>query len=96
MDLDNVSEPKNEGQYLELCNQLKETYDTISEKCFRLEMEQIEHKKILMCCYGLIRSIDNMTEHVDIPIELLNLIETLRGFMSGVVEYHILGIKDSI
>tara|TARA_R110000851_G_scaffold148485_1_gene288815 strand:- start:73 stop:363 length:291 start_codon:yes stop_codon:yes gene_type:complete len=96
MDLDNVPEPKNDGEYLEMCNHLKQTYDNISEKCFKLEMNEIEHKKIMMTCYGLIRSIDNMSEHIELPHELLNLIETLRGFMSGVVEYHILGIKDSI
>ena len=74
MDLDNMPEPKNDGEYLEMCNHLKQTYDNISEKCFKLEMNEIEHKKIMMTAYGLIRSIDNMSEHCDIPHELLALL----------------------
>jgi len=85
----------NEQEYIELTNQLKESYELFENKNKILEDENEQLKKDIMCIYGLVRTIDSFydnfvssTSHSN--HELQFLIETTRGFLSGILDSHIL------
>lgn len=92
----NTNENSNitEQEYLELSNQLKESYELYENKNKILEEENEQLKKDIMCIYGLIRTIDNFYENFISTTngnhELQFLIETTRGFLSGILDAHIL------
>ena len=96
MDLDKITQtPTNEGEYLEMTNHLKQIYDELSQKCFKLEIKEMELKKILMATYGLARVIDIIAEGLfDIPPELNILIETLRAHCSDAIDTHVFNIVE--
>tara|TARA_R110000765_G_scaffold386637_1_gene478704 strand:- start:455 stop:766 length:312 start_codon:yes stop_codon:yes gene_type:complete len=95
--IDEKNEPINEGQYIEMANHLKETYDKISEKLFRSEIINMELKKEIMTAYGLIRIIDNIVDHLqEVPHEIVVLVECLRGHLSDTIDKEIFNIKDNV
>ena len=49
-----------EGQYLELCNDLKDKYDTITNKLKRIESMELNMKKDLITAYGVVRMLDHL------------------------------------
>ena len=78
----------------EMADNLKETYDNMSFKLDKLELENIEYKKHLVSAYGFCRVLDIMaTDSYDIQPEILTLIETLRAYLSEVVDATIFKIK---
>ena len=88
---DNITE----GQYIEMANHLKETYDKMNEKLFKSEIKIIELKKELMTSYGLVRVIDNILEHLyDVPHEVVVLVECLRSHLSEVMDKELFNIKE--
>ena len=88
---DNITE----GQYIEMANHLKETYDKISEKLFKSEIKIMELKKEIITAYGLIRVIDNILEHLyDVPHEVVVLVECLRSHLSEVMDKELFNIKE--
>ena len=57
--------------------------------------EKMELQKILMSAYGMSRVIDNLTCNImDIPADLVLLIEHLRGFLSDELDNHVFNIRD--
>ena len=84
----------NEQEYLELTNQLKESYELYENKNKILEEENEQLKKDIMCIYGLVRTIDsfydNYISNTNGNHELQFLIETTRSFLSGILDSHIL------
>ena len=94
--IDEENVPINDGEYLEMVNHLKNTYDEISAKLFASEMELMDLKKDLMTAYGVIRLIDNLLEHIiEVPHELTVLVEVLRGELSDNIDKFIFGMKGS-
>ena len=88
---DNITE----GQYIEMANHLKETYDKISEKLFKSEIKIMELKKEIITAYGLIRVIDNILVHLyDVPHEVVVLVECLRSHLSEVMDKELFNIKE--
>ena len=88
---DNITE----GQYIEMANHLKETYDKISEKLFKSEIKIMELKKEIITAYGLVRIIDNILEHLyDVPHEVVVLVECLRSHLSEVMDKELFNIKE--
>lgn len=82
----------NEGQYLELVNQLKEKYEEVESKMETiLNMEKII-KKDLITAYGVARLLDHLmdTNPVGYDNEMIVLVEMLRGVLSDCVDKHIL------
>ena len=73
--LPQIDEPSNEGQYLEMANQLKETYDIISAKLFKNELQLLDLKKDLCTAYGVIRLLDSLSDQMNLPHQFLTLIE---------------------
>ena len=78
-------EDMTEQQYLELANQLKESFDEKDKQVERLLKENEEIKKDFLSLYGMIRVLNYYADgNVDEP--LLTLIETARGFASSVID----------
>ena len=72
----------NEGQYLELVNQLKEQFDIKEKEVTKMQDEIAELKKCIISAYGFIRIIDMVSEHAELDYEVKNMIEILRTFLS--------------
>ena len=82
-----MSEKKDmtEGEYLELANQLKESFDEKDKQVKTLLEENEEIKKHFLSLYGILRVINYYADgNVDEPI--LTLIESARGFASSVLD----------
>jgi len=74
-----------EGEYLELANQLKVTFDEKEKQVIKLLEENEEIKKHFLSLYGMLRVISYYADgNVDEPI--LTLIESARGFASSVLD----------
>ena len=84
-----IDEPSNEGQYLEMAQHLKETYDLISAKLFKNELQLLDLKKDLCTAYGVVRLLDSLSDQMNLPHQFLTLIEMLRGTLSDSMDTHI-------
>ena len=84
-----IDEPSNEGQYLEMAAHLKETYDLISAKLFKNELQLLDLKKDLCTAYGVVRLLDSLSDQMNLPHQFLTLIECLRGSLSDSMDTHI-------
>lgn len=84
--------PTNENDYLELCNQLKELNETRDSREKEIETELVNYKKDIMTIYGLIRTISNTLEPENYDAEVYVLVDVLRGYVSEIIENHILKI----
>ena len=74
-----------EGEYLELANQLKESFDEKDKQVETLLEENQEIKKHFLSLYGMLRVINYYADgNVDEPT--LTLIESARGFASSVLD----------
>lgn len=80
----------NEGEYLDLCNQLKDLNDERDNESKQIKEKLNSYKKELLTIYGFIRTISNMLDPNDIDTEIYMLIEILRGKVSELVEEEIL------
>jgi hypothetical protein len=82
-----MSEKKDmtEGEYLELANQLKVTFDEKEKQVIKLLQENEEIKKHFLSLYGMLRVISYYGDGVvDEPI--YTLVESARGFASSVLD----------
>lgn len=85
-----------EQEYLELSNQLKETYDKISKELINKNIELNELKKVLCSAYGIVRILDNILDGVlEIPHQINTLVECLRTELSECMDTYILNENDS-
>tara|TARA_R110000772_G_scaffold268150_1_gene394278 strand:+ start:1276 stop:1533 length:258 start_codon:yes stop_codon:yes gene_type:complete len=73
-----------EGEYLNLVNQLQEKFNKIDKENNDLKRDNLENKKIIMTCYGILRIVD-ITLHHDSDFTHL-LIQNLRAMVSEVLE----------
>ena len=85
-----------EGEYLELCNDLKSKYDTITNKLERIEAMELNMKKDLITAYGVVRMLDHLisTSHIPYDHEVITIVECLRGLLSTVMDTHIFNIDE--
>tara|TARA_R110001632_G_scaffold128918_1_gene242996 strand:+ start:671 stop:925 length:255 start_codon:yes stop_codon:yes gene_type:complete len=82
----------NEGEYLDMVNQLKLKYDEVEYKMDSiLRMEKIIKKDIIVA-YGVARLLDHLMDTSVVPYdnEIIVLIEMLRGILSDSIDKHIL------
>jgi len=75
-----------EQEYLELANQLKENFDSKEREIEKIKEENIELKKNLISVYGYVRILDFMASRTDLDVELQNMIDVLRSFLSDVYD----------
>ena len=85
-----------EGEYLELCNDLKTKYDEITDKLDRIELLELDMKKDLITAYGVVRMLDNLisNSHIGYDNEVVTIVEVLRGLLSNCMDRHIFHIED--
>ena len=90
INLEDIPEPINDQMIIDLSNQLKKKYDQIVKLEKKLKMENLNLKKDLMTCYGMIRIIDIITQqldhHIEISYELNILIATLKFFCNDIID----------
>ena len=75
-----------EQQYLELCDQLRTTYDEKEIEIEQLKNKNEELKKSLISCYGFIRVMDFIVDEDDVSLELRTLIDVFRGYLSDMYD----------
>ena len=79
-----MSNFENEQMYLDMVNQLKVKFDEMEKTNIKYKKKDLEQKKIIWTCYGILRILDD-TFHSD-PEFIHNLIQNLRGMLSAVFE----------
>lgn len=80
----------NEGEYLELADQFKNLIDKKDEELKSHYEEIKELKKLLMMAYSFVRILDELVAHnFNQPNIMVNLLETLRSFLSSAIDKHI-------
>lgn len=76
----------NEGEYLEMVNQLKEKFDENEQMMNVLVEENNGLKKEILTAYGLCRVIDNLLQDQDVDMELKVLSSSMRSILSEVYD----------
>lgn len=77
----------NEGEYLEMANQLKESFDEKDKEMIKIKKENELLKKNLLSVYGYVRILDYISTASDeIDFELRGMIDILRGFLSDLYD----------
>jgi hypothetical protein len=86
-----------EQEYLEMVQQLKEKYDTITSKLDKIELMELDIKKDMISCYGVVRILDHLisTSMVGYDNEVITIVEVLRGMLSDCMDKHILHIEQA-
>ena len=86
-----------EQDYLEMVNQLKEKYDEITAKLDKIELLELDIKKDMISCYGIVRILDHLisTSMGGYDTEVITMIEVLRGMLSDCMDKHILEIPSA-
>ena len=87
----NNNEIKNDNEYMEFSNQMKEQYEELEAEKKLTEMENYELKKEIVTVYGLIRVLDTC---INIPNFVAELAERTRGGLSSVMDKYIFNIKE--
>ena len=87
----------NEGMYLDAMNQLKDINEKRDLEFEKLKEENMDIKKELISCYGVVRLIDMMySDTVEPVLEIGVLIESLREYLSQYTENKIICKKSHI
>ena len=93
--MSNINEIKNDNEYMEFSNQMKEQYEELEAEKKLTEMENYELKKEIVTVYGLIRVLDTCISDLhNIPNFVAELAERTRGGLSSVMDKYIFNIKD--
>ena len=93
--MSNNNEIKNDNEYLEFSNQMKDQFNELEAEKKLTEMENYELKKEIVTIYGLIRVLDTCISDLhNIPNFVAELTERTRGGLSSVMDKYIFNIKD--
>ena len=88
---------QNEQEYLDMTNHLKELYNVKDKELETLKEKNLDLKKVILSCYGSIRLLDQNFHNLLLDSECNQyIIESLRSYLSDVVEYNILNIQDEL
>lgn len=87
----------NEQEYLDMTKQLKDLYDKKEKELEKVKEDNLDLKKVVMSCYGTIRLLDNNYHNIILD-ESCNqiIIESLRSYLSDIVEYKILKLEEEL
>ena len=75
-----------EQEYLELVNQLKESFEEKDNELNKIKNENQELKKVIISAYGFIRIMDHFALDSEIDFEIKGMIDILRGYLSSVYD----------
>ena len=90
-----ITNIENEQEYLDMSNHLKDLYDKKDKELEKVKELNLDLKKVVMTCYGSIRLLDQNFHNILLDSDCNQLIiESLRSYLSDVVEYNILNIQD--
>jgi len=93
--MSNNNEIKNDNEYLEFSNQMKDQFNELEAEKKLTEMENYELKKEIVTVYGLIRVLDTCISDLhNIPNFVVELAERTRGGLSSVMDKYIFNIKE--
>ena len=88
---------KNENDYLEMTNHLKSIYDIKEKELSIVKEDNLDLKKVVMSCYGCIRLLDQNYHNILLDDSCNQLIiESLRSYLSDIVEYKILKLEEEL
>ena len=79
-----MSNMENEQMYLDMVNQLKVKYDEMEYVIQKMKRNDLDQKKIIWTCYGILRIVD-ITLHSDEEFTAM-LIQSLRGMLSEIFD----------
>lgn len=81
-----------EGEYLDLVKQLKDKYDEIEAKLESIETREKDLIKDFISAYGFVRILDHLIDinPIGYDVEVVTLVECLRGFLSDSMDKHVL------
>ena len=92
-----ITNIENEQEYLDMTNHLKELYNVKDKELEKLKEKNLDLKKVILSCYGSIRLLDQNFHNLLLDSECNQyIIESLRSYLSDVVEYNILNIQDEL
>ena len=92
-----ITNIENEQEYLDMTNHLKELYNVKDKELETLKEKNLDLKKVILSCYGSIRLLDQNFHNLLLDSECNQyIIESLRSYLSDVVEYNILNIQDEL
>lgn len=72
-----------EGEYLELVDDLKKKFDEKEKEMDAIKEENNELKKVFISAYGFIRIIDYFADNGDVDLQIKEMIESLRTYLSN-------------
>tara|TARA_R100000734_G_scaffold7827_1_gene6250 strand:+ start:1699 stop:2070 length:372 start_codon:yes stop_codon:yes gene_type:complete len=76
-----------ENIVLDLSNQLKEKFDKLHDLEFKLIKRKKKETKLLLKMYGMIKSIEKLTDQsIEVPHELQTLIDLLTEMMDDFID----------
>ena len=82
---------RNENDYLEMADHFKNVLEKKDKMIESLEQEILEHKKMIITTYGVMRLLDEYFDtQGNIPFDVQGVVELLRGYLSDYTEKHIL------
>jgi len=84
-----------DGEMLEMSNHLKELYDTKEKELEKFKEENLQLKKVILSCYGVVRLLDQQSNNILLDPETNSyMVEALRSYLSTFVEYEIIHVEN--
>ena len=84
-----------EGELLEMSKHFKEVVEEKEREIAKLKEENMEIKKTLISCYGVLRIVDDLVSYtIEAPHDVTALIEATRGYLSDFMDKYIFKIID--
>jgi len=84
-----------DGEMLEMSNHLKELYDKKEGEVEKLKEENLQLKKVILSCYGVVRLLDQQSNNILLDPETNSyMVEALRSYLSTFVEYEIIHVEN--
>tara|TARA_R110000744_G_scaffold6031_4_gene21283 strand:- start:2033 stop:2296 length:264 start_codon:yes stop_codon:yes gene_type:complete len=79
-----MSNLENEQMYLDMVNQLKVKYDEMEYTIQKMKKNDLDQKKIIWTCYGILRIVDITLQSDEEFTQML--IQSLRGMLSEIFD----------
>ncbi len=84
-----------EGELLEMSKHFKEVLEEREKDIAKLKEENMEIKKTLISCYGVLRIVDDLVSYtIEAPHDITALIEAMRAYLSEFMDKYIFKILD--
>jgi len=93
--MENKQKEITDGEMLEMSNHLKELYDKKEGEVEKLKEENLQLKKVILSCYGVVRLLDQQSNNILLDPETNSyMVEALRSYWSTFVEYEIIHVEN--